>query len=248
MCGLPQEEMSGNVSDSVFITFRAGDCSWHLVDRGQDAALHVTMHRAALLNKELFCPEMSIVMRLGKPGLKSSLSVSTRDHTKGPHLVICAIFGLRLGLSCCWLKRLVCSWLWERPREQMLCFSSGTTAAAGEQKRWVETYLKLKIPWKQRQKTSSQAISPYQEAISWYLLQGRKYLQGTLNDSIAVIVGFFTCFLLFCLHVACIRAIKVVWWRIILGVITHFGSPSLVVFLLTLCSAHQRSPQTRIDI
>lgn len=57
MCGLPQEEISGNVSDSVFITFRAGDCYWHLVDRGQAAALHVTMHRAALLNKELFCPK-----------------------------------------------------------------------------------------------------------------------------------------------------------------------------------------------
>ena len=69
-----------NVSDSMFITFGVGDCYWHLVDRGQDAALQVTMHRAALLNKELFCPQMSIVMRLGKPGLKSSLTVSLHSH------------------------------------------------------------------------------------------------------------------------------------------------------------------------
>ena len=127
MCHLPQEETSSNVSDSMFITFGVGDCYWHLVDRGQDAALQVTMHRAALLNKELFCPQMSIVMRLGKPGLKSSLSVSTQDHTKRTSSSHLRHLGLRLGLSWCWLKWLVCSWLWERPKMQMHYFSSGTT-------------------------------------------------------------------------------------------------------------------------
>lgn len=43
MCGLLQEEMSGN--DSVFIRRLGLRLPWHLVD-SCDAALHVTMHRA----------------------------------------------------------------------------------------------------------------------------------------------------------------------------------------------------------
>lgn len=100
-------------------------------------------------------------------------------------------------------------------RADALLFIRHHSAAAGEQqkRRGSKLTLSLKYHEKQRQKTSSQAISPlsggyFKDNLSFC---GQKILAGYAYWTVfAVIVGFFTCFLLFCLHVACIRAIKVV--------------------------------------
>ena len=103
----------------------------------------------------------------------------------------------------------------EAKRADALLFIRHHSAAAGEQQKWPGSKLTLSLKYheRQRQKTSSQAISPlsggyFKDNLSFC---GQKIFAGYAYWTVfAVIVGFFTCFSLFCLHVACVRAIKVV--------------------------------------
>lgn len=137
------------MSGGILVVLLGG---WRLLLASSGQRPGMLLHMDSPPQQRIIPPHMSIVQRLGKPGLKPVLSVSIQDHTKRTSSGHLRHLSLRLRLSCCWLKWLVWSWLWKRPKTQMHYLSSGTAPPlAGEQHRRPGSKLTLSLKYHENQ-------------------------------------------------------------------------------------------------
>lgn len=131
----------------------AGECYWHLVDRGQGCCWMCDNAQDGPRPPRIVLPNVSIALRFRKPDWKPGWSVSTRDHTNTTSAGHLSHLGLRLGFSFAdsgdWCVR---SWLRERPKIQTPVLRLAQCHRGSENQSWPGPELTFSLKYHDTQK------------------------------------------------------------------------------------------------